>query len=228
MMTRNGSPARLPGDGILPPWNFGKEDEPVKTILTPPPLLMIILSRLLNCQHMTGWLYACYQAGALTEKETGLPLSQIGTRDFLDKLLYKIANREGFGDILAEGMMRTREKVSEKARALSPAASLLSAIRMVCRRAHLSPMPCFTPSRPECIPSPCINGLFTHAVEHAPGRPQIVPVSPESFLKIAQLFWGSEAAADQTTYTGKAMRREISRTGPICVTASGFAIMPGR
>jgi aldehyde:ferredoxin oxidoreductase len=35
--------------------------------------------------------------------------------------------------------------------------------------------------------------------------PRSTPVSPESFLKIARLFWGSEAAADQTTYGGKAL-----------------------
>jgi aldehyde:ferredoxin oxidoreductase len=35
--------------------------------------------------------------------------------------------------------------------------------------------------------------------------PESSPISPESFLKIARLFWGSEAAADQTTYAGKAM-----------------------
>jgi aldehyde:ferredoxin oxidoreductase len=35
--------------------------------------------------------------------------------------------------------------------------------------------------------------------------PKSSPISPEVFLKIARLFWGSEAAADQTTYEGKAM-----------------------
>jgi aldehyde:ferredoxin oxidoreductase len=35
--------------------------------------------------------------------------------------------------------------------------------------------------------------------------PESSPISPEIYLKIARLFWGSEAAADQTTYEGKAM-----------------------
>ena len=56
----------------------------------------------------------------LNDVETGLPLSKIGTREFLERLLYKIAHREGFGDILAEGMMRVRDKVSDEARALFP------------------------------------------------------------------------------------------------------------
>jgi aldehyde:ferredoxin oxidoreductase len=44
--------------------------------------------------------------------------------------------------------------------------------------------------------------------------PKSSPVSPESFLKIARLFWGSKAAADQTTYEGKAMaaRKMQNRT----------------
>ena len=60
-------------------------------------------------------LYRCYKANALTEQETGLPLSKIGTRGYLGKLLHSIAYREGFGDILAEGLVRAREKFPVKA-----------------------------------------------------------------------------------------------------------------
>jgi hypothetical protein len=47
-------------------------------------------------------------AGAITEKETCLPLSKIGTREFLETLLHVITYRKGFGDILAEGLVRTK------------------------------------------------------------------------------------------------------------------------
>ena len=59
--------------------------------------------------------------------ETGLPLSKIGTREFLEKLLHAIAYREGFGDILAEGMMRARENVPEMARAFPDDSALAQA-----------------------------------------------------------------------------------------------------
>jgi len=57
-------------------------------------------------EAVVEWLWDCYKGGALTEEETGLPLSKIGTREFLEKLLHSIAYREGFGDILAEGPYR--------------------------------------------------------------------------------------------------------------------------
>ena len=69
-------------------------------------------------QSMVDWLYACQRAGVLSEAETGLPLSQIGSREFLIKLLHAIAYREGFGAILAEGMVRAAEKISPVARSL--------------------------------------------------------------------------------------------------------------
>jgi aldehyde:ferredoxin oxidoreductase len=36
-------------------------------------------------------------------------------------------------------------------------------------------------------------------------EPEQYPVTPDVFLKIAKLFWGSEAAADVSSYEGKAM-----------------------
>ena len=44
---------------------------------------------------MTNWLGACYDRGLINEKETGLPLSELGTRDFIETLSKKIAFREG-------------------------------------------------------------------------------------------------------------------------------------
>jgi len=51
------------------------------------------------------WLAACYENGLLDEQTTGLPLSKMGSAEFIETLTRKIAFREGFGDILARGTL---------------------------------------------------------------------------------------------------------------------------
>jgi aldehyde:ferredoxin oxidoreductase len=65
------------------------------------------------------WLSDCYRAKLITEEETGLPLKEIGSWRFISTLLHKIANREGFGDLLAEGGQRAAAKLGGKAEKLS-------------------------------------------------------------------------------------------------------------
>jgi aldehyde:ferredoxin oxidoreductase len=65
------------------------------------------------------WLSDCYREKLLTEKETGLPLEEIGSWKFISTLLDKIANRQGFGDILAEGGQRAASKLGGKSEELS-------------------------------------------------------------------------------------------------------------
>jgi aldehyde:ferredoxin oxidoreductase len=188
------------------PWVYGHEDEPLKTLFDAPTLANDYSIGTFELQSMVEWLYACYRSGALTEAETGLPLSKIGTREFLEKLLYMIAHREGFGDILAEGMMRVRDKVSNKARAMfQHSVAPIGMHDGVPPRAYLA----------HALLYPFENRMHPITVHemvyaHMPWRmhqadPKSSPVTPEIFLKIARLFWGSEAAADQTTYEGKAM-----------------------
>jgi aldehyde:ferredoxin oxidoreductase len=188
------------------PWVYGHEDEPIKTVFDAPTLANEYSIGTFELQSMVEWLYAAYNSGALTEEETGLPLSRMGTREFLEKLLYKIAHREGFGDILAEGMMRVRDKVSEKARAAFPynVAPIGSHDGIPPRAfiAHALLYPFETRMHPIDVHE---MGYVRMPWTMYQADPKSTPVSPESFLKIARLFWGSEAAADQTTYEGKAM-----------------------
>ncbi len=188
------------------PWVYDHEDEPIKTVFDAPTLANDYSIGTFELQSMVEWLYACYKAGALTEEETGLPLSKIGTREFLEKLLYKIAHREGFGDILAEGMMRVRDKVSDKARSLFP--YNVAPIGMhdgVPPRAYIAHALLY-PFEPRMHPIDVHEmGYVRMPWTMYQDDPKSSPVSPESYLKIARLFWGSEAAADQTIYEGKAV-----------------------
>ena len=56
-----------------------------------------------------GWAMECYQRGIIDEKDTdGLALNW-GDADLILELIRKIAYREGFGDILAEGCARAAD-----------------------------------------------------------------------------------------------------------------------
>jgi aldehyde:ferredoxin oxidoreductase len=55
----------------------------------------------------------------IKEEEVGLPMKEIGSWDFIHKLLHKMANREGIGDLLAEGGQRAAAKLGGKAEKLS-------------------------------------------------------------------------------------------------------------
>jgi len=57
------------------------------------------------------WLHDCYRDGLLTEEDTDLPLEEIGNKGFISQLLHKIAHREGFGNLLAEGCQRAAMKM---------------------------------------------------------------------------------------------------------------------
>ena len=98
------------------PWRYSREDEPVDTFYNAPILANDYSICTFELRSMINWLYNCYQANIFTEEETGLPLSKIGTAEFLEKLLHSIANRKGFGELLAEGLFRASVKTPEKAR----------------------------------------------------------------------------------------------------------------
>jgi len=61
---------------------------------------------------MVPWLKDLFEAGLLTEKTSGLPLSQSGSKEFIQTLLNSIAFREGIGEILAEGTARAANQFS--------------------------------------------------------------------------------------------------------------------
>ncbi|MCX7911550.1 MAG: hypothetical protein N2506_01095 [Dehalococcoidales bacterium] len=188
------------------PWTFGRTDEPLKTLFDITPLANDYSIDTFELQYMTEWLYRCYRSGVLTERETGLPLAEIGSRHFLERLLHTIAYREGFGDILAEGMVRAREKLPEKVQAEMPYnVAPIGQHDGVPPRAYIA----------HALLYPFENRMHpitVHEMTYARmpwlmhiENPKSSPVSPASWMKIARLFWGSEEAGDQTTYEGKAL-----------------------
>ena len=148
---------------------------------------------------MLAWLNRCYRAGILTDENTGIPLSSLGSLEFMEALVRKVSLREGFGDILAQGMAKAARSIGTEAE---------SQIR------HSDPYD----------PRLYITTALLWATEprepiqqlHAVGLPLAQWVSWVNKVKeahvstgvlraIAERFWGGEIAADFSTWEGKAM-----------------------
>jgi aldehyde:ferredoxin oxidoreductase len=54
-------------------------------------------------QTIIEWLLRCHEEGIITEAESGLPLSKVGSLEFIETLLEKVVARRGFGALLAKG-----------------------------------------------------------------------------------------------------------------------------
>jgi aldehyde:ferredoxin oxidoreductase len=187
------------------PWKYAQEDEPVDTFFDAPTLANDYSVCTFELRNMVGWLYTCAQNEVLTEEETGLPLSRIGTREFLETLLHSIAYREGFGDILAEGLVRAVERVPEKARALlDPSAQPVGELdvnqpRLSVVHALLDPM------EPRMSRPIAHAGFARTALTFNMMSPGSNPITLDVFREIAKTFWGSVESADMSSYDGKAL-----------------------
>ncbi|MFC1963411.1 aldehyde ferredoxin oxidoreductase C-terminal domain-containing protein, partial [Chloroflexota bacterium] len=63
---------------------------------------------------LIGWVMECYEKGILNKEDTdGLDMTW-GNVDAVRALLYKIAKRDGFGNILAEGVMRASKHYGDE------------------------------------------------------------------------------------------------------------------
>ncbi|MCX7944633.1 MAG: hypothetical protein N2746_09015 [Deltaproteobacteria bacterium] len=58
---------------------------------------------------MIPWLQKCYEDKILTKDDIGLPMEEVGSLEFAEKLLKMITYREGLGKVLAEGSPRAAD-----------------------------------------------------------------------------------------------------------------------
>ncbi|UCF91467.1 MAG: hypothetical protein JSW39_24875, partial [Desulfobacterales bacterium] len=162
-------------------------------------------------ETMMMWLSRCSKANVLNDAEAGLPLSKMGSLEFIETLLHKIASREDFGGILAEGTRQAAETLGKDS------AKLITD--------YMIPTGEDSPYGPRMF---LTTGLL-YATEprmpiqqlHEVGLPvllwvartmQVEGLMPgENYMTsdviraIAAKFWGNAIAADFSTYEGKAL-----------------------
>lgn len=154
-------------------------------------------------EGMLAWLYRCYRAGIITEENSGLPMSKLGSLEFIETLLKTISYREGFGEVLARGLDRAAEAIGNEA---------VSQIR------HVDPYE----------PRLYVTTALLWGMEprepiqelHEVGLPMAqwsswakniegAYVTSEVVKAIAERFWGGQAAADFSTWEGKALAAKL-------------------
>ncbi len=157
------------------------------------------------------WIERCVEKGILTEKETGLPLSRMGSREFIETMIKKISCQEGFGKVLGEGTLRASEIMGKESRevtrnflhhtgrgvAYGPKVFILSALIYA-----TEPRPSITELHEVCEP------LTKWALWYT-SRGEKTYVSTDILRKIGRRFWGSEQSVDFSTYEGKALASKL-------------------
>ena len=151
------------------------------------------------------WLADCYKEGLLNDENTGMPLSKMGGREFIEALTGKISRREGFGDLLAQGLDKAAESVGQGSERffdglLSRAGEKITyEPRMYITTALLYAM---EPRRP-------IN--LVHQIAEPLGQWLICKMLKQGYFTtevmrgVGKKFFGTELAFDFSTYEGKAL-----------------------
>ncbi|MEE8470498.1 MAG: aldehyde ferredoxin oxidoreductase N-terminal domain-containing protein [Dehalococcoidia bacterium] len=158
-----------------------------------------------SIETMIMWLSRCHKAGLVSDEETGIPFSRMGSWEFIETLVRKISLREGFGDLLARGTHKAAEKLGSDTQKL-----LKDYITSTGDNDIYGPRLFLT------------TGIF-YAVEprfpihqlHEISVPVIfwsarimgmndIFVTSDVMRSMARRFYGSEIAADFSTYEGKA------------------------
>lgn len=170
-----------------------------------------LCNRLWICTQEMGnilrWMAKCIDGNILTEDKTGLPLSEIGSLEFIETLLGKITSREGFGDTLAEGTVRAAKALGKEAEkflkgtvtksgfntnAYNPRYFITNAIFYATESTS-------TMNQLHEVCFPLMKWAMWFATDGA-----MTPFGTDVMRNISKKFWGGEKAVDFSTYKGKA------------------------
>ena len=160
----------------------------------------------LAIESMMKWLSRCRHAGILTDENTGIPLSKVGSWEYMEALVTKMSLREGFGDVLAQGIQRAADTLGAEAKELvadyvSKAGHLLT----YCPRTFPVHGLLYAMEPRQAVNQLHEMGLVLFQWVNWANGLEGAYLSSDVFRKIAARFWGSELAADFSTCDGKAL-----------------------
>lgn len=150
-------------------------------------------------EQMLAWLYRCYRAGIITEENTGLPMSKLGSLEFVETLVRMISNRDGFGDILARGLHEAAASIGTEA------TSQVKHVDPYEPRLYITTALLWALEPREPIQQLHEVGLPLAQWSSWAKQVEGAYVSSDVIQAIAERFWGSAVAADFSTCEGKAL-----------------------
>jgi aldehyde:ferredoxin oxidoreductase len=157
-------------------------------------------------ETMIMWLSRCHKSGILTDEGTGIPLSQMGSYEFIETLLRKIAHREGFGDTLANGTHKAAASLGKEAQALIKDYMVKSGDNELYGPRLYITTGIFWAVEPR-LPIQQLHEVSVPVMLWGARQKGLkeVPVTAEVLRAMAKRFFGSELAVDFSTYDGKAL-----------------------
>jgi aldehyde:ferredoxin oxidoreductase len=197
------------------PWVMGRPGEPAETALDATGLCNNLSLCTMEMANIVQWISTGYKAGYLSDAQTGLEIEKLGTWEFFKDLCNMIAYRKGFGDILAQGLLRAGETLGTEAKKLF--ANEVSGVgdgATYSAREYLMNglLYAFEPRQPIAMLHEVsrIIGSWVMNLQY----PGSTPVSADVYRAAAAKFWGHDKAWDLNTHEGKAMAatRIIDRT----------------
>jgi aldehyde:ferredoxin oxidoreductase len=159
------------------------------------------------------WLSRCHQAGVMSDEEIGIPISKIGSQEFIETLTHKIAFREGVGDLLAGGVRNAARSLGKKYESLiTDYVARTGEMQVYDPRLYLT-TGIFWAMEPRLpiqqlheIARPIMMWAAQASGEEFAGiSPQDNYLTSDVIRGIAKKFWGNEIAADFSTFEGKAI-----------------------
>ncbi len=161
-----------------------------------------------------GFLMELYHEGIISEKDTdGIPMKRGGEEAILTTI-QKIADREGYGDLLAQG---------QKAAAASFGAAAVEKVDVV---KGLAPHP----YEFRAYHASALMQAVGHRGDPLPLRGSLIEIdwhnAPEWFQEVAKAQFGSEEAAIPSSYKGKALSTVISEHNQRVADSLGVCSWP--
>jgi aldehyde:ferredoxin oxidoreductase len=150
-------------------------------------------------QDLVDWLVRCHEEGLVSEEQSGLPLSQVGSLELVERLVQMTATCQGFGELMARGAAGAAAELGSQQLALTRHYDPYEA-RYCTVNTFLFP---FEPRKP--IQQLHEAGLVLSQWSSWLLGVEEAHISSEVFRGIAERFWGGAEAADLTTLRGKAL-----------------------
>jgi aldehyde:ferredoxin oxidoreductase len=173
------------------------------------------------------WMLQGMGTGLVTEENTGLPLSKMGSLEFIETLVKKVALREGFGDVLAQGPLAAADSFGSEARALMDSIVSDSMGHIVMFDPRVMPttglLYAMEPRQPIPQISEIAGRLVCLWVPWANGAPGAY-ISSDVMRAMGKRFWGGELAMDFSTYEGKPLSAKMAQDRIIANECGIFCI----
>lgn len=188
------------------PWVMGRPGEPAETALNATGLCNDLSLCTMEMANIVGWITTGYKKGYLNDARTGLEIDKLGTWEFFEILCNMIAYRKGFGDVLAEGLLRAGESLGDEAKSLF--ANEVDGVgdgATYSAREYLMNglLYAFEPRQPIAMLHEVSRtiGMWVMNLQY----PGATPVTADAYRRATAIFWGHDKAWDLNTHEGKAM-----------------------